>query len=74
MLFIDPEFCIDCEACIPECPVDAIYHENDVPKEWNAFISLNAEMSKICPSILERRSSHSSKSNRWHGLFDEEDK
>ena len=59
MLYIDPEGCIDCEACIPECPVDAIYHEGDVPKEWNAFIQLNAEMSKICPSILERKSFHS---------------
>ena len=59
MLYIDPEECIDCGACIPECPVDAIYQEDDVPKEWNGFIQLNAEMSKNCPSILERKSPHS---------------
>ncbi len=57
MLFIDPEHCIDCEACIPECPVDAIYHEDNVPEEWQAFIQLNEEMSKLCPQIVERKSS-----------------
>jgi ferredoxin len=42
-LYIDPESCIDCEACVPECPVEAIFHETNVPNHWTAFIQLNAE-------------------------------
>ncbi len=34
MLYIHPDECIDCEACVPECPVDAIFHEDNVPEEW----------------------------------------
>jgi ferredoxin len=42
MLYIDPEHCIDCEACIPECPVEAIYGDGKVPEPWTHFIELNA--------------------------------
>src|SRR5947209_7217869 len=42
MLYIDPETCIDCEACVPECPVQAIFHEAAVPAPWAHFVSLNA--------------------------------
>ena len=55
MLFIDPEECIDCDACRPECPVDAIFYEDDVPAEWKSFIELNAKMVKETPSITERK-------------------
>lgn len=52
MLYIDPESCIDCEACIPECPVDAIFHEDDVPTQWLSYIALNAtQVSKCRPAI-----------------------
>ena len=44
-LYIDPEHCIDCEACVPECPVGAIFHESNVPEPWARFIQLNAERS-----------------------------
>ena len=40
-LYIDPEECIDCGACDPECPVEAIYEEEEVPDEWNKYIKLN---------------------------------
>jgi ferredoxin len=43
MLYIDPEHCIDCDACIPECPVEAIYAEADVPEPWARYIELNRE-------------------------------
>lgn len=43
MLYIDPMECIDCEACVPECPVEAIFHEDRVPGGWVRFIQLNAE-------------------------------
>ena len=42
-LYINPEECIDCGACEPECPVEAIFVEEDVPKEWDKFITLNYE-------------------------------
>ena len=50
MLYIDSESCIDCAACIYECPVEAIFHEDHVPPEWMGFIQLNAEMAAMLPS------------------------
>ena len=55
MLFIDPEHCIDCQACAPECPVGAIFYEDDVPEGQREFIQLNREMSLVCPQIVERK-------------------
>ncbi|WP_254508109.1 ferredoxin family protein [Anatilimnocola floriformis] len=55
MLFIDPEICVDCDACIPECPVEAIYAEDDVPPEEHPFIALNAEMAPKCPPIVSKK-------------------
>jgi ferredoxin len=46
MLVIDPDECIDCAVCIPECPVNAIYAEEDVPSDQLQFIKLNAELSR----------------------------
>ena len=46
MLYIHPEECIDCEACVPECPVEAIFHEDNLPEEWAEFKQLNADMSQ----------------------------
>ena len=42
-LYIDPEECIDCGACVPACPVPAIYLAEDLPKQWKSFITVNAE-------------------------------
>ena len=50
-LVIDPEECIDCDLCVPECPVDAIYAEDDVPPDQVRFIALNAELAKRWPVI-----------------------
>jgi len=55
ILFIDPEECIDCGACVSECPVEAIYHEDDVPDQWREYIDLNREMSARCPQITEKK-------------------
>jgi NAD-dependent dihydropyrimidine dehydrogenase PreA subunit len=46
MLFIDPDECIDCGACEPECPVNAIYPEDSLPGEWGAYGELNARWYK----------------------------
>ncbi len=46
MLVIDPDECIDCAVCIPECPVNAIYAEEDVPADQMAFIKLNVDLAR----------------------------
>jgi len=55
MLFIHPDECIDCGACVSECPVEAIYHEDDVPDQWKPYIELNREMVETCPGITEQK-------------------
>jgi ferredoxin len=52
-LYIDPVECIDCGACVPECPEDAIFPEEEVPQEYEKDIALNAEMSAKLPVIVE---------------------
>jgi ferredoxin--NADP+ reductase len=42
MLYIDPVACIDCGACLDECPVDAIYYEDDLPEDQQRFVDINA--------------------------------
>ena len=55
MLYIDPETCIRCDLCIPECPVEAIFAEDNVPETERPFIELNAEMAARSPQITERK-------------------
>ena len=47
LLYIDPVDCIDCEACIPECPVEAIFVESNVPPQWTSFTQLNADKAAL---------------------------
>ena len=56
-LTIDPDECIDCAVCIPECPATAIYAEEDVPADQIAFIKLNAELALLdgWKSITKRK-------------------
>jgi ferredoxin len=55
MLVIDPAECIDCTLCVPECPVEAIYAEDDVPDAQKEFIALNAELSQAWKPLIERK-------------------
>lgn len=53
-LYIHPDECVDCGACEPVCPVEAIYYEDDVPGEWTAYIADNARFfSKPLPGREE---------------------
>jgi len=52
-LAIDPDGCIDCAVCVSECPVGAIYAEEDVPENQRVFIDINAELAKKWPAITK---------------------
>lgn len=54
-LVIDPDECIDCTLCVPECPVNAIFAEDDLPEDQKHFVELNAELAKKWPVITEKK-------------------
>jgi ferredoxin len=54
-LVIHPDECIDCALCVPECPVDAIFAEDDLPEDQKEFLALNAELAAIWPNITEMK-------------------
>ncbi|MDZ7791608.1 MAG: ferredoxin FdxA [Xanthomonadales bacterium] len=54
-LVIDPEECIDCTLCEPECPVQAIYPEDDLPADQHQFLEINEELSREWPVISEMK-------------------
>jgi ferredoxin len=54
-LVIDPDECIDCTLCEPECPVEAIFSEDEVPAGQEEFKKLNAELAKKWPVIAEKK-------------------
>ncbi|HJV59813.1 MAG TPA: ferredoxin FdxA [Albitalea sp.] len=54
-LVIDPNECIDCAVCVPECPVEAIYAEEDVPADQRDFTPLNAELARSWKPITKKK-------------------
>lgn len=54
-LVINPDLCVDCDACAPACPVEAIYADASVPDSQRKFVALNAELSQHWPSINKKR-------------------
>jgi ferredoxin len=54
-LVIDPDECIDCGVCAPECPVDAIVSAEDIAEDQRAFVELNASLARQWPSIDTRQ-------------------
>lgn len=56
MLYIDPDTCIDCGACVPECPVEAIYDEGALPDDEEQWLEINRERSLGLPVVNTRQS------------------
>ncbi len=54
-LVIDPEECIDCTLCEPECPAEAIFSEDDLPTGQERFLEINAELAQRWPTITEKK-------------------
>jgi len=54
-LTIDPEECIDCSLCEPECPAEAIFAEDDLPEDKMMYLDLNRELAEIWPVITEQK-------------------
>lgn len=65
-LVIDPEECIDCTLCEPECPAKAIFPEDDVPAGQEEFLELNAELSRIWP-VITKRKAPAADAEQWDG-------
>ena len=55
MLVIAPKECIDCGVCVDECPVRAIYTDEEVPQKWEDYIALNAHYAMVWPLIRDSR-------------------
>ena len=55
MLVINPDECIDCALCEPECPVNAIWSDDELPTEQIPFIEINDAMSQVWPNIVETK-------------------
>ena len=68
-LVIDPEECIDCTLCVAECPAEAIYAEDDLPKAQLHFIKLNAELAKLWKPIVEKKDAPAD-ADQWKGVKD----
>jgi ferredoxin len=68
-LVIDPDECIDCMLCEPECPAEAIFAEDDVPAGQEQFIALNAELAKAWPVITHKKDAPPD-AEKWDGVPD----
>jgi ferredoxin len=54
-LVINPDECIDCALCEPECPVNAIYSEDDLPEKYQAYLPMNKELAEQWPNLTRRK-------------------
>lgn len=55
MLVIDPDTCIDCELCVPECPINAIYPESELPEAYEEWTAKNAELFEAGEVVSEKK-------------------
>ena len=68
-LVINPDECIDCDVCVPECPAEAIFEEEDLAPEQEKFIEINAEFAKQWPVITKKKDPLPD-AEEWDGVKD----
>jgi len=68
-LVIHPDECIDCALCEPECPIEAIYAEDELPENQEVFLELNLELAEIWPNITVKKEPPSD-AKEWEGKPD----
>jgi len=68
-LIIDPDECIDCAVCVPECPANAIYAEEDLPADQQEFIQINIDLISKYKSITKRKAPLPD-ADEWNGQPD----
>lgn len=66
-LAIDPDGCIDCAVCVPECPEDAIYSDSDVPEDQQQFVEINAKLARLWKPITKSKDSMPD-ADKWSGV------
>lgn len=55
MLVINPDECIDCNLCVPQCPVDAIFADDELPADQELFLQINQDLSQKHPVITQKK-------------------
>jgi ferredoxin len=68
-LAISPTLCIDCALCVPECPVEAIFADDELPEGQQDFIQLNAELAEVWPNIIQVKAPPED-AKSWEGISD----
>lgn len=68
-LVINPDECIDCAVCVPACPAEAIYADNDLPEDQHEFLEINAELSKKWP-VITKMEAPLPDAEEWNGVKD----
>lgn len=66
-LVIDPDECIDCTLCVPECPAEAIFADDELPSGQESFLELNAELAKKWPVLSEKKTALPD-AEEWDGV------
>jgi ferredoxin len=66
-LVINPDECIDCGACVPECPTEAIFSEDDLPEKWSDYKDLNARLAENWPQIDKKKEALPD-AEKWKGI------
>ena len=68
-LVINPDECIDCALCEPECPTNAIFSEDELPEDQLVFKELNAELAEVWPNLTTRKDAPAD-ADSWNGKPD----
>ncbi|MDU0354782.1 ferredoxin family protein [Paraglaciecola aquimarina] len=66
-LVINPDVCIDCALCVPECPAEAIFQDTELPEQQKHYLKINADLAEIWPNITELKPAPAD-ADEWLGI------